>query len=362
LNPAVERHNRRPNSELLGRVFTEAWPGIEQTHPHALMRRCMDERVPFHEEIAFTFPDGSSGWFDLRGFPVPEGIVVLSIELTEQRRAEIALRSVNESLEQTVAARTEDLRAALLRAENADRVKSAFLATMSHELRTPLNSIIGFTALVSRGLAGPVNEEQSRQLGMVAGSARHLLDLINDVLDLSKIEAGQLTVRRESFDPGEVVARVIATLAPMAEKRGLALSLQCPPQLPTMTADRRRVEQILLNLVNNALKFTERGSVRVRVEALDREVVRPGTAALPALRFSIIDTGIGIPGEAVDSVFDPFHQIDSGLARHHEGSGLGLAICRRLASLMDGRIDLRSTEGVGSEFVLVLPQRGEYEP
>lgn len=106
------------------------------------------------------------------------------------------------------------------------------------------------------------------------------------------------------------------------------------------------------------LKFTERGSVRVRVEALDREVVRPGTAALPALRFSIIDTGIGIPGEAVDSVFDPFHQIDSGLARHHEGSGLGLAICRRLASLMDGRIDLRSTEGVGSEFVLVLPQRG----
>ena len=362
LNPAVERHNRRPNAELIGRTFAESWPGIEQTRPYVLMRRCMEGRVPFREEIAFTFPDGSHGWFDLRGFPVPEGIVVLSIELTEQRQAEIALRRVNESLEQTVAARTEDLRRALVRAENADRVKSAFLATMSHELRTPLNSIIGFTAIVARGLAGDINDEQRRQLGMVATSARHLLDLINDVLDLSKIEAGQLNVRRESFDPADVVERVIATLAPQAEKRGLALSLQRPPQLSGMVGDSRRVEQILLNLVNNAIKFTERGSVRLRVEVLDEEVLLPGTAPVPALRFSVVDTGIGIPGDALDAVFEPFHQIDSGLARQREGTGLGLAICRRLAGLMDGRIDVRSTEGVGSEFVLWLPRGGTTKP
>lgn len=361
LNPAVERHNRRANSELMGRTFFESWPGIAQTRPAELMRRCMDERLPFREEIAFTFPDGSDGWFDLRGFPVPEGIVVLSIELTEQRRAELALRRLNESLEQTVAARTEDLRQALVRAENADRVKSAVLATMSHELRTPLNSIIGFTAIVARGLAGPLNDEQRRQLGMVATSARHLLDLINDVLDLSKIEAGQLNVRREPFDPGEVVDRVIATLAPLAEKRGLILSLQRPPQLPTTVGDSRRVEQILLNLVNNGIKFTERGSVRLRVDQLDAEVVLPDTAPAPALRFTVTDTGIGIPGDALEAVFEPFHQIDAGLARQREGTGLGLAICRRLAELMDGRIDVRSTEGVGSEFTLILPQRSTSE-
>ncbi|MCC6561569.1 MAG: PAS domain-containing protein, partial [Xanthomonadales bacterium] len=189
LNPAIEAHNRRPSAELIGKRMQEVWPGIEATRPFALMQRCMLEREPFQEVVEFVFPDGEHGWFELNGYPVPEGIAVFSIEISARKQAEAAVLRANRELEATVAERTAQLQAALARAEAADKLKSAFLATMSHELRTPLNSIIGFTGIVLQRLAGPVSEEQQRQLTMVMGSARHLLELINDVLDLSKIEA-----------------------------------------------------------------------------------------------------------------------------------------------------------------------------
>ncbi|HSH17146.1 MAG TPA: PAS domain S-box protein, partial [Verrucomicrobiae bacterium] len=282
-------------------------------------------------------------------------ILSIGTDITDQRKAELALQMLNETLELEVVARTADLSAALVRAEAADRIKSAFLATMSHELRTPLNSIIGFTGILLQGLPGPLNPEQTKQLSMVKGSARHLLELINDVLDISKIEAGQLEVRAEPFDLGESIERVTASVKPFVEKKGVALVVNLPSSLPEMVGDRRRVEQILLNLLNNALKFTEQGEVALTVETVAGFQANPEAASVPALRLRVADTGIGIKPEELALLFQPFRQLDTGLTRQHEGTGLGLAICRRLANLMGGRISADSEWMKGSVFTVVLP-------
>ena len=250
-------------------------------------------------------------------------------------------------LEERVAERTSELAVAKERAEDADRLKSAFLATMSHELRTPLNSIIGFTGILLQELAGPLNPEQEKQLGMVQGSARHLLALINDVLDISKIEAGELDLAFDPFDMREAVESVAAIVAPMAEKAGLGLRVDLAPEVGRIVADRRRVEQILLNLASNAVKFTERGEVRVESEVRGNRVVT-----------RVSDTGIGIKPEDMDKLFREFRQIDSGLSRNREGTGLGLAICEKLAALLGGEIRCESEWGKGSSFSLALPLPG----
>jgi PAS domain S-box-containing protein len=282
-------------------------------------------------------------------------LVGMGIDVTARKRAEQLLREANESLEHKVADRTGELQAALVRAESADRLKSAFLATMSHELRTPLNSIIGFTGILLQGLAGPLNPEQAKQLGMVRGSARHLLELINDVLDISKIEAGQLEIRPEPFDLRTLIERLAATVRPMADKKGLELQLTLPPDLPPLVSDRRRVEQILLNLLNNALKFTERGRVHLTVRIVDDFVAAPGAGPQRAVRIEVADTGIGIRPDDLATLFQPFRLLDSWLSRQHEGTGLGLAICRRLATLLHGNISASSEWTRGSVFTLVLP-------
>lgn len=354
LNPASAVQNRRPNEELLGRTMLEAWPGIEASPVFSLLRRCMDERVPSHSEVPFSFADGSTGWFDVRVQPVPEGIFILSIDITERKHAEQAMRELNDNLERKVAERTVDLSAARERAEAADRVKSSFLATMSHELRTPLNSILGFTGIVLKGMAGPLNAEQAKQLGMVQSSARHLLDLINDVLDISKIEAGQLEVRSAPFDLSASVDRVSAMVLPAAEKKNLTLRIVQTDLREPMESDRRRVEQILLNLLNNALKFTDRGGITltVRTAELRDDLTQP---ARHVVRIEVADTGMGIKPDDLSLLFQPFRQLDSGLQRQHEGTGLGLAICRRLTELLGGSIHAESVWGQGSVFVVILP-------
>ncbi|MCS7011811.1 MAG: ATP-binding protein, partial [Anaerolineales bacterium] len=247
-------------------------------------------------------------------------------------------------LEQKVAERTQDLHLALEKAQEADRLKSAFLATMSHELRTPLNSIIGFTGVLLQGLAGPLNPEQTKQLGMIRDSAQHLLALINDVLDISKIEAGQLEVRRDPFDLRLAIENVLRMVTPMAQKKGLALGVAISSGVGTIVSDQRRVEQILINLMTNAVKFTERGEVRLECET------SPGWVTL-----RVRDTGIGIRPEDMSKLFRPFQQLETGLARHHEGTGLGLAICHRLATLLGGSITAESEWGKGSVFTVTLP-------
>lgn len=282
-------------------------------------------------------------------------LVGMGIDISERKQAEIALRELNETLEHKVAERTGELQAALVRARAADEIKSAFLATMSHELRTPLNSIIGFTGILLQGLAGPLSGEQTKQLGMVQGSARHLLELINDVLDISKIEAGQLEIRAEPFELCATLDRVIGSVRTMADRKGLALDTVICPGPVEMVSDRRRVEQILLNLLNNAIKFTEHGGVTVTAGLVDGFRAQPDLPPRPAVRLQVSDTGIGIKPDDVATLFQPFRQLDAGLTRQHEGTGLGLAICRRLAVLLQGEITVNSIWSTGSEFTLTIP-------
>lgn len=269
-------------------------------------------------------------------------------EVHQQRlrlhQAQDQLRQANERLEVTVAERTRDLAEALERAEQSDRLKSAFLATMSHELRTPLNSILGFSGILTQGLAGPLNPEQSRQMGMVFKSAQHLLELITDVLDLSKIEAGQLTLASEAFNLEDSLRKTLETVHPQALAKNLALEGDFGPGLGRIVSDRRRVEQILLNLLSNAVKFTEEGKVRLEARRVGERV-----------RFEVRDTGQGIREEDLENLFKPFFQVDSGLNKQHEGTGLGLSICRRLVGLLGGEIQAESTWGQGSVFRFWLP-------
>lgn len=297
------------------------------------------------EEVRFKFPL----WLQILGLAA--GIVLLmsiggSIVLKRQVNVRTQeLQRINREMEQRIVERTAELAEAMEKARAADRLKSAFLATMSHELRTPLNSIIGFTGILLQGLVGQLNEEQKKQLGMVRSSAHHLLSLINDVLDISKIEAGQLQVNYEPFDLPASIRKIEQTVRPLAEKKGLGLTVHIGPGVEMVTSDMRRVEQILLNLLSNAIKFTEQGQVTVACSANSGTVI-----------VRVTDTGIGIRKEDIKKVFKPFLQIDSGIARKYEGTGLGLSICKRLVRLMGGDIWVESVLGEGSTFGFSLPK------
>ena len=230
----------------------------------------------------------------------------------------------------------------------ANRTKSTFLSSMSHELRTPLNSIIGFTGIMLNELAGPLNFEQKKQLKMVRGSSEHLLSLINDVLDISKIDAGEIDLYIEAIDMVDLILQVKELLGPMAEKKGLSLSSDISSNVVEVKSDKLRVRQILVNLVNNAIKFTEEGSVLIRCK-------RSGDR----LQTEIIDTGIGIDQENIGRLFKPFEQLESGIDRRYEGTGLGLAISKRILENLGGGIEVKSQLGKGSCFSFYLPLKRE---
>ena len=253
-------------------------------------------------------------------------------------------------LEDLVAERTVELEAAKTRAEESDHLKSAFLASMSHELRTPLNSIIGFTGILLQGMAGPLTEEQTKQLSMVKGSASHLLELINDVLDISKIESGRIQVYGEAFKVDLLLVMAVSSLRPFAEKKGLKLLHEIEPNLPTLNSDKRRLEQVILNLVNNAIKFTDSGAVKVNCYRQDESMI-----------IDVIDSGIGINENDLKTIFETFRQIDTGLDRVKEGSGLGLAISKKLTELLGGTLTVKSEPAVGSTFTVTLPINLEVE-
>ncbi len=275
-------------------------------------------------------------------------VLVSFADITDRVLAEEQLRQHREHLEDLVVERTAELAVAKDQAESADRLKSAFLAAMSHELRTPLNSIIGFTGLLLQELPGPLNEEQTVQMGMVQTSARHLLSLINDVLDISKIESGQLDVACAPFDLPSAIHDIVLRIQPLADEKGLAVEVDVDDRLGEMHSDRRRVEQILMNLLSNAVKFTEQGRIVVRARAVDG-----------AARISVTDTGVGIRERDMPKLFQPFRQIDDGTTRRYEGTGLGLSICKRLAELLGGSVEVESRWGVGSTFTYALPLRWE---
>ncbi len=297
-----------------------------------------------------TFP----AEFALVRLPAGEGesagmLVGVSRDITARRRAEEALAEERNSLAHRVAERTAALSRVNAELAQAVRAKDEFLASMSHELRTPLNAILALSEGLLEQIRGPLNERQEASLRTIESSGHHLLSLINDILDLSKIEAGRLETQLEEVSLAEVCEASLAFVRETARKKGLQIAVRLNDQLARVQADPKRLKQMLVNLLSNAVKFTEPGGrVSLEVERDPREEI---------VRFAVSDSGIGISTEGMARLFQPFTQLDSSLSRLHEGSGLGLALVRRLAELHGGSITVESQVGVGSRFVLTLPDR-----
>jgi signal transduction histidine kinase len=268
----------------------------------------------------------------------------LEQQVAARKLAEEALRKTNEELELRVQQRTAELSKAKEAAEQANQVKSMFLATMSHELRTPLNAILNFTQFVSSGMLGPVNAEQIDALDKTVSSAEHLLNLINDVLDISKIEAGSLELFIEdNISLKEELTTVVETAQGLLTGKSVEIVSDFDENLPLMRGDKQRIRQIMLNLVSNACKFTEKGSIKVSAHQQDQQIV-----------LAVKDTGPGIPPEDQETIFQSFRQSHAGL-RQGKGTGLGLPISRRLAEAHGGRLWMESVPGEGATFHVSLP-------
>jgi PAS domain S-box-containing protein len=240
--------------------------------------------------------------------------------------------------------KTKELEKVNSQLKKADQLKSVFLASMSHELRTPLNSILGFTGILLMELAGKLNDEQKKQLKMVKNSADHLLNLINDILDISKIEAGKMDLSNETFLLDDVINEVTEIFSSQAAQKGLELIADIPGKI-FLFSDKRRIKQILINLVSNAVKFTNQGRITVTSTILPDEKIE----------ISVADTGIGIKEEFMDKLFNPFQQVDMNLTKQFEGTGLGLYLCKSLVTLLGGEISAQSQYKKGSVFTFILP-------
>ncbi len=330
-------------------------------------RRAQVEKV-FSEGKPIVFDDKRALWsFENHIYPVKgsdgrvESVSILSIDITDKCRIESELQKVNEQLrtsneelEHRVSERTgeltrlnEELTKARDTAEEASRLKSAFLANMNHEIRTPMNAILG---LVHLALQTELTIKQREYLDTVNSSAQSLLNIINDIMDVSKIESGSLEIEKIDFSLKDVVARSFAILALKARDKKITLEQKIDPDIPdNLIGDPLRFEQILVNLLDNALKFTEEGNVTLQIQSAGEETV----SAQIMLEVTVTDTGIGMDNNVIDRLFKPFSQGDDSTTRNHGGSGLGLTICQRLVNMMGGSIKVESSPGKGSKFSFI---------
>jgi signal transduction histidine kinase len=278
-------------------------------------------------------------------------------EALERARLYEQLKSASDELQARVQAATAELatqnellRRQAIELEQASRLKSQFLANMSHEFRTPLNAILGYTHMLLQGVAGDLLPTVKRQLQRIDSNGRHLLTIINEILDITRIEAGKMPMQLSEFSLNELVPEVMAELDPVIARSKLTVTPQLADPLPHVYSDRQKVKQIIVNLLSNALKFTHQGGVEI------------ATGLDPDKRHAFItvaDSGIGIASENHEKIFEDFRQVDDSPSRQYGGTGLGLAICRRLANALGGRISLTSTLGHGSVFTLTIPMETE---
>jgi signal transduction histidine kinase len=269
-----------------------------------------------------------------------------SAPLTWTEVAHLQKRLAN--LETELAQSKQELAEATRQLREADQLKSEFIATVSHELRTPLNSIIGFTKLLLKQKIGPLNQTQQTDVSFIYDSAQHLLSLVNDILDLSKIEAGKIRLELEWMTVEEIIVGAMASTLILVESKPIELREEIEPGLPKVFVDRGRIRQVVLNLLSNAAKFTDAGSITLRIHKIRKN-------DQDFICFSIKDTGIGIAEEDIDKVFEAFRQIDSSVARRAEGTGLGMPISYRLVALHGGELWVESKVGQGSTFSFTIP-------
>ncbi len=260
----------------------------------------------------------------------PEYFLAMIEDITERKKTELKLRESKEA------------------AEGGSRAKSEFLATMSHELRTPLNAIMGLSQLLQQEIVGSLNDKQKEYINCIYSSGEHLLALINDILDLSKVEAGKEELFLSKLNVEELCNDVISTVRDRAEEKGLRLVTEIDEKVDICIADERRIKQMLLNLLTNAIKFTPAGMVCLEVKKVPQGIT-----------FTVSDTGIGIDPSQFKFLFEPFKQLDSRLNRQYEGTGLGLALTQKLARLHGGDVIVESTLGQGSRFILILPEQSQ---
>jgi len=343
-------------------------PLADYVHPddqpllqRGLIRAKQREGMTATAEMRFQHRDRSYRLLEVVGVnllddPDIGGLIITSRDITERKAAE-ALRQARDAAEEAKAV-----------AETANQAKSAFLANMSHELRTPLNAIIGYSEMLQEELADVEQPQVIFDLQKIYAAGRHLLSLINDILDLSKIEAGKMELYLEDFDVGLMIQDVVATIQPLVEKKANQLQVKCAPDLGQMNADLTRVRQCLFNLLSNANKFTENGSITLTVERLmqnDRGLEEEvGLAPHPSawIQFKVSDTGIGMTPDQLRKIFEAFTQADASTTRRYGGTGLGLAITRRFCQMMGGDITATSEPGRGSTFSLSLPAQAATLP
>ena len=342
-NVGAQRLKGYTADEIIGQHFSVFYPQetIASGHPQRELEIATREGR-FEEEGWRIRKDGTAFWANVLITAVHDqkgeliGFAKVTRDLTERRNSE--MRAIADARRVAIA-------------ESANIAKSEFLTAMSHELRTPLNAIGGFTDLLSLGLGGPITNEQTEYLERIRRSQQHLMRIITDLLNFGRIEAGQLSYDIAQFELRNSIDAVVPLIEPQAKAKGVSLTFEAVDQDCVALADRAKVDQILLNLLSNAIKFTSiGGSVRVTCEAKEFARIR------------VTDTGVGIPTDKLDDIFEPFVQLGRSLSSAHEGTGLGLAISRDLARAMNGDLTVTSEPGKGSSFTLSLPRPLSPEP
>ena len=357
VNMQAERLFGYTRAELLGNriefLIPDRFRGRHPGHRDTFFEHPIMRPMGTGLELYARRADGSEFAVDVTLSPYDSDgagrVICVVRDVTERKLAEEQIRTLNQHLEQRTAelvATNKELELRNREVERVNRLKDEFLASMSHELRTPLNSIIGFSDLLAEQGAANFNPKQKRFLGHIQQGSRHLLELINDILDLSKIEAGHLELKYEDFEVSQAVAEVVATVRPIATAKNIQFDSVVASDL-FLYADRLRFKQVLYNLLSNALKFTPAGG-QVSIE---------GSEERRAVRFRVADTGIGIPTGEQEAIFESFHQVGTTTKGVREGTGLGLAITKRLVEQHGGSIWVESELGKGSRFFFTLPLR-----
>ncbi len=354
LNDAADKHNRRPKEELLGNKYMDMWPGIEATDVFKVIKCCLEDRIPRHMENEFVFPNEARGWFDISIQPVPEGVFILSIDITERKLAEKQLKQKSEEIEtqneeykqinEEYKQINEELYIAKIKAEESDKLKSAFLANMSHEIRTPMNGIVGFADLLNN--PGLSDHKRKEFTSIIIERSNQLLNIVNDILDISKIEAGLVSVKNETVAINKLITELWSFYSNHEKLKDIHFDkkLGLNGLQKYILADKTKITQILNNLLNNALKFTSQGHIIFGYE-LKNEM----------LEFFVEDTGIGIQDEYKEKIFERFRQVEHELTKNYGGTGLGLSISKELVEMMGGKIWIESKLGYGTKIFFTIP-------